>query len=64
MNTIEVMSKKGINLFDTVRYEHNTGVYTCILIKIRRGGVILRTPDNRDKPFFVYGDGLDNITKP
>ena len=63
MNTVETMVVKGINLFDTVTYEHSTGTYTCVVTKIKTGGVILHTTDNKDKMFFVYGKGLDNITK-
>jgi len=63
MNSIEVMTRKGINLFDTVRFSHNTGDHTCVVTKIRKGGVVLRTPDSKDKTFFVYGSALDNISK-
>ena len=63
MNTTETMAVKGINVFDTVTYEHSTGTYTCVVTKIKTGGVVLRTPDNKDKMFFVYGNGLNNITK-
>lgn len=62
-NAIDTMALKGINLFDTVTYRHNTGTYTCVVTKIKVGGVVLRTPDNKDKPFFVYGGRLDNIIK-
>lgn len=63
MNTIETMTHKGINVFDTVSYKHNTGVYTCVVTKIKTGGVVIRSVDNKDKCFFVYGDTLNNITK-
>ncbi|MFM6001976.1 MAG: hypothetical protein ACKPA7_01445 [Sphaerospermopsis kisseleviana] len=62
MDTIETMMHKGINLFDTVTYKHNTGSYTCVVTKVKKGGIILRTVDNKDKSFFVYGKGLDNVT--
>ena len=63
MNTIETMDFKGINLFDTVNYTHNTGTYTCVVTQIKKGGIMLRTVDNKDKMFFVYGKALDNISK-
>lgn len=63
MNTIETMDHKGINLFDTVNYAHSTGNYACVVTKIKTGGIMLRTVDNKDKMFFVYGKSLDNVTK-
>lgn len=63
MNTTETMAVKGINVFDTVSYKHSTGVYTCIVTKIKTGGVVIRSVDNKDKMFLVYGNQLDYITK-
>lgn len=62
-NAIEVMQNKGVKEFDTVTYEHGTGKRTCIVLKIKVGGVMLRTIDNKDKPFLAYGDMLQNISK-
>lgn len=62
-NAIDTMGTKGINVFDTVSYKHNAGVYTCVVTKIRTGGVVIRSVDNKDKMFLVYGNGLNNITK-